>query len=608
MGYPSLLRYPVIAYDTETTGLEYPRDRVFGFSIATPDDKSYYFDIRRTPKARNWINDHMSRYKGIVVCANASFDYRMSYSTGIDLPINQLDDVIIRASLINEHLHEYSLDSLAQIYLGEFKESEIYEQLAALFGGRPTRKQQMPRIKDAPFSVVKPYAVQDAVLTLKLWLEQERIRECDDLTRIMNFERVRMPTFIRAEMRGIRVDLDHAEQAMIKMIPVIDREQKKLNKLAGREFNTNSGPQIQNLFEPKQQSGKWFANDGTMVGTTGNGGPSFRAEFLREMAHPAAGLILDIRSMLKTRDTFIKKHVLEHAYEDRVYPTISQTQSEVGGAGTGRVQYSDPAMQQIPSRNKEVAAIVKPCFLPDEGQVWVDCDKASFEVRVFYHLVNNPEVNERYRLDPTMDAHQVVADLTGLVRNATYGGQPNAKQLNLSMIFNQGNGTTAKKMGMDAELTTFTTRNGEEVTYLKAGHEAMRVIEHYHEQFPGVKELAEKCKNQAINEGYVQTYAGRKLRFPHGHKAYKASGILIQATAADINKENWLIIEEQLGDCGHLILNTHDSYSMSIEKRWRTHFNRVKKAIERPLLNVPMLLELSGHGNNWWQALQGDKR
>jgi DNA polymerase I-like protein with 3'-5' exonuclease and polymerase domains len=326
------------------------------------------------------------------------------------------------------------------------------------------------------------------------------------------------------------------------------------------------------------------------------------------MDHPAAKLILDLRSMHKMRDTFLGKHVLEHQINGRVYPSINQSKGEDGGTGTGRLSYTNPALQQIPSRNKELAAIIKPCFLPDEGQVWVDCDKASFEVRVFAHLVNNPEILAIYANDPEADFHQMVADLTGLVRNATYSGQANSKQLNLSMIFNSGNGAIAEKMGMSWSWDSFVPRGKQEkdrITYKKAGPRAMRVINEYHRRLPGIKELAEDQKNLALRNGYIETSVGRRLRFPRGYKAYKASGLLIQATAADINKENWVIIEDALGDYGRLLLNTHDSYGMSIDPEWEPHYKRVKKAIERDRLRVPLILDWNGTGHNWHDALQG---
>jgi DNA polymerase I-like protein with 3'-5' exonuclease and polymerase domains len=260
-------------------------------------------------------------------------------------------------------------------------------------------------------------------------------------------------------------------------------------------------------------------------------------------------------------------------------------------------------MQQIPSRNKVTAAIVKPCFLPDEGQVWVAGDMASFEVRVFAHLVNNASIIQAYKDDPELDFHQYVADISGLVRNAEYSGQPNAKQMNLSMIFNSGNGAIAHKMGMDYKWTSFENNAGETITYRKAGPEAMKVIKRYHSRIHGVKDLAERAANLAKSSGYVFTQMGRRLRFPKGYKAYKASGLLIQATSADINKENWIMVEEELDGVGHMIVNTHDDYNLSLPEDWKPHFKRVQERIQSPRLRVPLILELSGAGENWWKAI-----
>ena len=201
--------------------------------------------------------------------------------------------------------------------------------------------------------------------------------------------------------------------------------------------------------------------------------------------------------------------------------------------------------------------------------------------------------------------HQWVADETNLPRNATFSGQPNAKQLNLSAIFNSGNGSIAAQMGMPWTWASFEASDGKKVTYRKAGVEAMEVINRYHRKLPGVKELANGCKQVAERRGFIHTAFGRRLRFPRGYKSYKASGLLIQGTSADINKENWMITEEALGDRGRLVLNTHDSYGMSLkEDTWREAWADVKAAVERPgRLRVPLILALSGVGHKWWDAL-----
>lgn len=607
----SIHNYPYFGYDTETTGLIYPVDRAFGFSLAFPDGRTEYIDIREQPKMVEWLNDETAHYNGAIICHNASFDFRMSSIAGINLPIHLMDDTVIRACNINEHLNSYELDYLGKKYLNKGKKTEIYEELAKIFGGPATKKTQMKNISKAPVHVVAPYAEEDALLALLLWEWQEEEIKRQGIEKIIKFERELMPTFIRAEMRGIRVDIDYAEQAADAITPIIKEKQQTLNKQAGSEVNVNSPPQVKALFNPKEDvNGNWFASDGTPLKKTPKGKASLGAEALREISDGKAKLILELRSLIKTRDTFLRGHVIGHCHNEYVYPTINQSKGEDGGTGTGRLSYQNPAMQQIPSRNKKVAAIVKPCFLPDEGQIWVDADKASFEVRVFYHLINNKNINEAYAIDPNKDAHQMVSDLTGLVRNAEYSGQPNAKQLNLSMIFNSGNGAIADKMGMPWEWESFVPRGKTEedrIWYKKAGTKAMRIINEYHRKVPGVKELAKNCKNLVEKNGFIFTKEGRRLRFPHGYKSYSASGKLIQATAADINKRNWQKIEEQLDEVGRLMLNTHDSYSMSMPEDWKPHYERVKHEIELPNLRVPLILELSGTGVNWWDAIRKDK-
>lgn len=597
---------PYIGFDTETTGLQYKVDKAFGFSIALPDGTTEYHDIRREPGAIDWFNDEMSRFNGKVVCFNASFDYRMSESSGLYVPLSKLDDVAVRACLINEHEMSYSLDHLSEKYLKEGKE-DIYQELAKLFGGRPTRQAQMPNLHLAPVSLVSPYARKDPLLTLRLYEWQEEEIEKQGIRKIVDFERKAMVPLIKAEGMGIRVDAKKAERAMAALTLEITKSQNELNHLVGKEVNVNSTKQIREIFKPtKQNDLYWVTDSGYTLPSTPSGGPSIDSPTLKTMENDRrAVLISSVRSMIKTRDTFLGGHVLGHMVGDRIYPRINQNKGEDGGTGSGRLSYVDPALQQIPARNKVVAAIVKPVFLPEEGCKWASLDQHSFEVRTFAHLVNNPGIIKAYHENERLDLHEYVARLTGLPRNATYSGQANAKQLNLSMIFNSGNGAIADKMGMDWEWASFDDVRGAKVTYKKAGPEAEKVIEEYHRRLPGVKELAKKAKAIAESYGYVQTHHGRRLRFPRKFKTYKASGLAIQATSADINKEMWLAMDDEYREHGNrLIMNTHDSYEVNVPEGCDAEkmTERIQDSIRArvPWFRVPLVLDLKGVGNNYW--------
>ena len=603
-------RYPYISLDTEATGLRWPKDKMFGFSMAAPDGKVCYHDIREEPHLIGDLNYELSMFKGRIIFHNCSFDYKMLHSAGVYVPENQLDDTVVRACLINEHENSFSLDALSEKYLGDRKENNIYADLAAHFGGRATRGVQMKNLHRAPASLVRPYAEKDALLTLRLWEWQEEEIKKQELHSIVAFERRITPVLIKAEMRGIRVDTKKAEKAMAKLTLIIDEDQGRLNSMVGFDLNTNSPKQVKQVFNPKQGAdGEWYTDSGIWLPKTDSGNPSIDAEVLRGMENDdRAKLILSVRSTIKTRDTFLGGHVLGHQVDGRVYPNINQNKGEDAGTGTGRLSYTDPALQQIPSRNKKVASTVKPVFLPDEGCEWASYDMNSFEVRVFAHLVNNALINAAYQENEMLDLHQYVSDLTGLPRNATYSGQANAKQLNLSMIFNSGNGAIADKMGMPWEWASF--RNGNNIiTYKKAGPEAEAVIAEYHQRIPGVKELATRARAAAEAHGYVQTKHGRHLRFPRKFKTYKASGLAIQATAADLNKEMWLIcddVEKRTGN--HLIMNTHDSYEMNVKIGTDPH--KLRKELQdairsvAPWFRIPLVIDLNGIGKDYWDSQQ----
>jgi len=606
--FPDLTAAEEFSFDTETTGLDPNAGaRVFGFSVSLDDGTDHYWDIRKEPESVRWFNDQVRKSRANIICHNLSFDYRMATVTGLKMPeLSRLYDTSMHACLINEHEHSYSLENLAKKYTNEYKKGdELYHDLARLFGGRATKNCQIHRISQAPVEIVAPYAKGDTRATLALHQYQKRQIIAQELQDIVAFERSVTPIIVKSEMHGVRVDTSRAEQAVGELSVQIDILQTQLDSVAGFKCNPQPSGDIKKLFKPEWKDGRWWACDGTPLEMTDAGAPSLGADAMRLMKHPAARLILELRSLIKTRDTFLVGHVLESAQNGRVYPTINQCKGEEGGTGTGRLSYVAPALQQIPDRNKKVASIVKPVFLPDLGHSWVDCDKKSFEVRIFGHLIGTPDIQEVYRKDPETDFHQYVADLTGLVRNATYTGQPNAKQLNLSMIFNQGNGTTAEEMGLPWSWETFTSREGEEIVYKKAGPEAMAIINEYHKSMPGVKKLADGCKATAEKRGYLFTRRGRHLRFPRGYQSYKASGILIQATSADENKQSWRCIAEALeGTDGKQLLNTHDSYSLSLPiGEEEVLAKKVKKAVEADRgLRVPLILEVCHPGRDWWDS------
>jgi DNA polymerase-1 len=600
---------PYMVIDTETTGLKWWEDKLFGISIALPDGEGMYWDVRTAPGIVGWFRDLIKfGHVGVWVGHNLKFDIHFLREAGIEIPTDKIDCTMIRAALINEHEPTYALDFLARKYCGQKKDEEIYEEMAKLFGGRPTRNAQMPNISRAPEKLVSKYAIQDALVTRALYEWQAIEIDKQDLYKVHGLERDLMPVIIDMETEGVRVDVELAERAVRDLDVRVDKMQAELNVMAGFEVNPNPSGSIAQLFQPKLGGdNEWYLIDGTRAGKTDGGKASIDADCLRRMKHPAASMILDLRKMLKTRDTFLKGHILGHQHDGIIHCNYNQTKNDAeAGTGTGRLSITNPALQQIPSRDVAIKSLVRPIFRPDYGAKWLGMDWSQFEFRVANHYGQVPAIMEAYRSNPDLDFHQLVSDMTGIPRNAQYAGGPSSKAINLGLAFNMGSGRLAQECGLP--YTEEEGPNGN--VYLKAGPEALALFEKYHAANPGMRNNQIKASNIAKERGYVHSLFGRHIRFPGGQFVHKASGLIYQATSADCMKIKMIELHRKLRaeGWGRLLLSVHDEVGISLDDDSKEHATELARiyttfdGVECPIkLRIPITCDW-GVGEDWFEA------
>lgn len=605
MDFPIPEQHPFMVVDLETTGLHWWQDKITMMAISTPDGRDYAFDFR-DPVVQRWAQRELPKARKLVN-HNLKFDLHFLWKDGVryDGPVA---DTMVFAALLDEHRLTYDLDSIGRDCLGVGKDKSIYAVLAEMFGGNPTKQAQAKNLSRAPWDLLCAYAKQDTRTALGLYEWQLPQLEAEDLGRVVAVEMDLLPVLLEMEHGGVRVDLDAAERAVADISEKSVSLQEKLDRLAGFKVNPNPSGSIHKLFEPKQdKDGNWVLNDGTIAERTDAGKASIDADCLRRMQHPAAKLILRLREMLKTRDTFLKGHILGHHHNGIVHANFNQTKSDNDlGTGTGRLSCNDPALQQIHKRNKEIAAIVRSIFLPDPGQDW-DChDWSQMDFRVFAHYAANPRILAMYARDPEMDFHQMVSDMTGLPRSMTPGIKGNAKQINLGLVFGMGEGKLAQEMGLPY---TSEARHGKE--FLIPGDEALEVFEQYHQNVPGIKNLLRKASSVAKSRGFVKTILGRRIRFPGKRFTHKAGGLIFQGSAADALKIKLVEVHHALKGTGaRLMLNVHDEFDTSRPKG--SEGERVGKTITeivecfdgercRVKFDVP-IRSSAGVGPNWWEA------
>lgn len=604
-----ILSRDVVAIDVEATGLYWWKDRAFSLSMSWYDNTghdihSFYADFRDEGVIR-WLRDHIPRLK-FVVNHYIKYDAHMLREAKMPLPEGAIGCTMVREALIDENRHAYDLDSLSWKYLGEGKE-DIWPKLAELFGGEPKKEVQAKNLIRAPRSLVETYCNKDSSNALRIWMEQEKIIDEENLQRVDTLEQRLLGAVIEMERGGVKVDLPRAEQSADELDKLVVVEQKKLDRMAGGPINVNSPIQVKKLLGVyKNDDGNWMTKDGTLLEPTesGNSG-SLPTAKLYQCQLPEAGLIADIRSMIKAKDVFLRKYCLSMSHKSYIHANINQTRTEDGdGTYTGRFSITDPALQQIHKRNKKMAAIVRSCFIPDEGDEWGCYDWAQMDFRVMAHYANDPKIVAAYQADPATDFHRIVSELTGLPRDRDQKtGGANAKQMNLGLAFNMGAGRMAKEMNLPYSVD----ENG----YLKAGPEAWVYFNKYHKAIPGPSRLKDEVAALAKRRGYIMTMMGRRLRF-RPSETYKASGILYQAMAAEALKIKIIEVTDFIKatpGAGRYLVPVHDEHDISLnpgrpatfDEDIRHILQRFDGAITPIKFRIPILADY-GKGINWWEA------
>lgn len=605
--YPDIDRWEYVVLDTETEGLRWWKDKVFSVSIVSPDNDGFYFDLRTDPGARRWLADKVPKCKE-VVCHGVKFDTHMSREAGITIPTDRIFCTMIAGALLNEHELEFSLDYLTKKYTQVRKRTSIYEELAKIFGGKPTAHSQAPNFPKAPIALMSEYAIDDGIGANELYKYQKAELAKQGLEKVMSLEMRLLPVIVEMERGGVRIDVEEAESASAVIGEQVKIQQRALNKEAGFEVNPNPSNSIKQLFKPaKNDKDQWVLVDGTVCESTGASAASIDADCLRRMKHPAASMILNLRKLIKTKGTFLDGHILGHHNNGFIHCNINQTKSDNDlGTGTGRFSINDPALQQIHKRDVSIASVVRSVFKPDYGQDWLSIDWSQFEQRWFAHYVNAADVIKRYRNDPKTDFYQVMSDLTGLPRSARYAGEPNSKTLTLASIFGMGPGKLAQEMGLPYE-----TRQGHGgKVWLEAGQQAKDVLEQFHGNVPGIKDFLNNASSVAKSRGYVRTGMGRHIRFPNGHYTHKAGGLILQGTAADAMKLKLIAVHDLIkSDSGaRLMLTVHDEINLSIPPNSEQLTARISECYNdfhsdtAPLKCRVPITSSAGVSGNWWDS------
>jgi len=147
-------------------------------------------------------------------------------------------------------------------------------------------------------------------------------------------------------------------------------------------------------------------------------------------------------------------------------------------------------------------------------------------------------------------------------------------------------------------------------------HQAQEYMDKYFERYPNVMSYMEDTRQQATEQGYVETLFGRRLYLPDikAKNAMRRKGAEraainapMQGTAADIIKKAMLAVADWITTQNDprivMTMQVHDELIFEIhqdivEETTKTLIQLMNNAVD---LNVPLIAE-AGIGDNWEQA------
>lgn len=579
----------LIAFDTETTSLDYTQAEVVGVSFAVEAGKAAYVPFTHNyPGApeqldRDWalqqLRPILEGEQPAKVGQNLKYD--QSVLANHDVALNGIAfDTMLESYVFNASGGRHDMDSMAERFLG--RKTIHFEDIA----GKGAKQLTFDQI---PLDQAGPYAAEDADITLQLhqflWAKLETE---ESLTKLLaEMEVPLLSVLSRIERTGVTIDTAMLHEQSQQLATRMHELEQQAYGIAGRQFNMGSPKQIGQIFFEELEL--------PIIAKTPKGAPSTAESVLQELAemgHELPTVILEHRGLAKLKSTYTDKlPEMVNPKTGRVHTSYHQAV-----AATGRLSSSDPNLQNIPIRSEEGRRIRK-AFVPQQGWRMVAADYSQIELRIMAHLSDDPGLLKAFA--EGADIHRATAaEVFGAdsLASVTDNQRRSAKAINFGLIYGMSAFGLAKQLGIERGA-------------------AQEYVDLYFSRYPGVKDFMDKTRESARELGYVETLFGRRLYLPEikaRNQARRAGAertainAPMQGTAADIIKRAMLDVDAWLRQDQpelHLLMQVHDELVFEVAPdTLDTAIEQIRQRMESAAdLKVPLLVEV-GVGDNWEEA------
>ncbi len=574
----------LIAFDTETTSLDPMQAELVGLSFAVKEFEAIYVPVGHDYPGAPAQLDRATVLEALrpllerdsLKKVGQHIKYDMNVLSRYGLAVRGVAyDTMLESYVLNSTGSRHDMDSLALKYLG-YKTTH-YEDIAGK-GARQISFSQVS-IEDAGF-----YAAEDADITLRLHRHLWPKLQADPaLARVLvEIEIPLIPVLARMEQAGVLIDGNNLRQQSGELARRMQELEAEAHAVAGQPFNLESPMQLQQILFEKLQL--------PVIRKTPKGQPSTAEDVLTELAekYELPRLILENRTISKLKSTYTDKLPEQiNPFTGRVHTSYHQAV-----AATGRLSSSNPNLQNIPIRTPQGRKI-RTAFIAPPGSVILAADYSQIELRIMAHLSGDRGLLKAFH--DGVDIHRATA---GEVFGADYEKVTDdqrraAKAINFGLMY----GMSAFGLSRQLDISR---------------PEAQEYMDTYFSRYPGVRTFMEQTREQAREQGYVETLFGRRLYLPEinaGNMMRRqgaeraAINAPMQGTAADIIKiamirvDNWLQVEKP---GARLVMQVHDELVLEVEEK---QLETVRDAVIKHMssaadLDVPLVVD-TGFGADW---------
>ena len=577
-----MMKQEIVAFDTETEGLNALETDIVGISFSWQKGIGYYLPIKNNKSAHEKsfeiLRPFFESTEIIKVGHNIKFDIQVlhKYNVKVSSPIY---DTMVAHYLINPDMR-HNLDTLSESYLNYSPIS-----IESLIGKKGKNQISM---RDVSIDKITDYASEDADITLQLKSIFDKEIEVNNLGKIFyDIEIPMINVLSEMETEGIKIDTSYLEKLDKEFEEDLEKLKKEIFKKSGEEFNLNSPKQLgEILFDKLKLVSK--------PKKTKTGQYSTSEEVLSSLAndHKIIEDILEWRSLDKLQNTYVKSLPNEvSSLTNRVHSSFNQTVTT-----TGRLSSNNPNLQNIPIRTANGQKIRR-AFIPrGSDYILMAADYSQIELRVIASMSNEKNMIDAFVNN--QDIHTMTASKIYNVdpENVTREQRGNAKTVNFGIIY----GVSAFGLSQQTDLNR---------------SESKVMIDNYFLNYPGLKKYMSDQIDFARNNGYVETIMGRRrylqninsqnnmLRSSSERNAINAP---IQGSAADIIKIAMININSELKKQSlksKMLLQVHDELVFDVHKSEKDQIKDiVKTTMESAVkLKVPLKIDLE-FGKNWLEA------